>query len=134
MLTVTIVVSIQAVGIILVLAMLVTPAATARLLVDRFEPMILLGSVIGAVVGVVGYYISFHAGTASGATIVLLMTGVFLLVFVFSPRHGLLAHRLRQHPEHAASSPAFDPPQGHAHDAEEGNLLASDKGSPAAPR
>jgi manganese/iron transport system permease protein len=134
LLTVTIVVSIQAVGIILVLAMLVTPAATARLLVDRFEPMVMLGAVIGAVVGVVGYYISFHAGTASGATIVLLMTGVFLLVFVFSPRHGLLAHRLRQHPEHAASSPAFDPPQGHAHEEEEGNLLGSDRGSPASPR
>jgi manganese/iron transport system permease protein len=117
LLTVTIVVSLQAVGIILVLAMLITPAATARLLVDRFGPMIVLGAVIGAVVGVVGYYLSFHLGTASGATIVLLMTGVFLAAFVFSPRHGLLAHRLRHHPEHAASSPAFDPPAGHAHDA-----------------
>lgn len=127
LLTVTIVVSIQAVGIILVLAMLVTPAATARLLVDRFEPMIVLGAVIGAVVAVIGYYVSFHVGTASGATIVLLMTGVFLLVFVFSPRHGLLAHRLRQHPEHTASSPAFDPPEGHTHEVAEGDVLASDR-------
>jgi hypothetical protein len=114
--------------------MLVTPAATARLLVDRFEPMIVLGAIIGAIVGVVGYYVSFYAGTASGATIVLLMTGVFLLVFVFSPRHGLLAHRLRQHPEHAASGPAFDPPEGHAHGAQEGEVLASDRGSPTSPR
>ena len=129
MLTVTIVVSIQAVGIILVLAMLITPAATARLLVDRFGPMIVLGAAIGAVVGVVGYYLSFHLGTASGATIVLLMTGIFLVAFVFSPRHGLLAHRLRHHPEHAASSPVFDPPTGHAHEGREGDVLASEPGS-----
>jgi len=129
MLTVTIVVSIQAVGIILVLAMLITPAATARLLVDRFGPMIVLGAAIGAVVGVVGYYLSFHLGTASGATIVLLMTGIFLVAFVFSPRHGLLAHRLRNHPEHTASGPVFDPPPGHAHEGREGDVLASEPGS-----
>ena len=129
LLTVTIVVSIQAVGIILVLAMLITPAATARLLVDRFGPMVVLGAVIGAVVGVAGYYLSFHLGTASGASIVLLMTGVFLVAFVFSPRHGLLAHRLRHHPEHAASGPAFDPPAGHAHEVREGDVLASEQGS-----
>jgi manganese/iron transport system permease protein len=115
MLTVTIVVSIQAVGIILVLAMLVTPAATARLLVDRFGPMLVLGAFIGAATGVVGYYLSFHLSTASGATIVLLMTVVFLVAFVLSPVHGLLAHRLRHHPEHAATGPAIDPPPGHDH-------------------
>jgi manganese/iron transport system permease protein len=134
LLTVTIVVSIQAVGIILVLAMLITPAATARLLVDRFGPMVVLGAVIGAVVGVAGYYLSFHLGTASGASIVLLMTGVFLVAFVFSPRHGLLAHRLRYHPEHAASSPAFDPPAGHAHEVREGDVLASGRESSSSHR
>ena len=126
LLTVTIVVSIQAVGIILVLAMLVTPAATARLLVDRFGPMLALGSLLGAVVGIVGYYLSFHLATASGATIVLLMTVVFLLAFVFAPSHGLLAHRLRHHPEHGASAPAIDPPPGHAHEPAEGDVLASE--------
>lgn len=115
LLTVTIVVSIQAVGIILVLAMLVTPAATARLLVDRFVPMIVLGAFIGAGVGVVGYYLSFHAATASGATIVLVATALFLLAFVASPSHGLLAHRLRRHPQHAAVAPAIDAPPGHSH-------------------
>lgn len=129
LLTITIVVSIQAVGIILVLAMLVTPAATARLLVDRFAPMIVLGALIGAVVGVVGYYLSFHLATASGATIVLLMTAVFLAAFVLSPRHGLLAHRLRHHPEHSAFGPAIDPPPGHAHEVEEADVLASGPGS-----
>jgi manganese/iron transport system permease protein len=127
LLTVTIVVSIQAVGIILVLAMLITPAATARLLVDRFGPMIALGSVIGAVVGVVGYYVSFHAGTASGATIVLLMTALFLLVFVFAPAHGLLAHRLRHHPQHSAFGPAIDPPPGHGHEEHGRDVLASNE-------
>lgn len=126
LLTVTIVVSIQAVGIILVLAMLVTPAATARLLVDRFGPMLALGSLLGAVVGIVGYYLSFHLATASGATIVLLMTAVFLLTFVFAPSHGLLAHRLRHHPEHGASAPAIDPPPGHAHEPVDGDVLASE--------
>jgi manganese/iron transport system permease protein len=109
LLTVTIVVSIQAVGIILVLAMLVTPAATARLLVDRFVPMIVVGSLIGAAVGIVGYYISFHVGTASGGTIVLVATALFVIAFVASPSHGLLAHRLRRHPQHGAA-PAIDPP------------------------
>ncbi len=115
LLTVTIVVSIQAVGIILVLSMLVTPAAIARLLVDRFGPMLILGALIGALVSVAGYYLSFHLGTASGATIVLLMTGVFMLAFIASPSHGLLAHRLRRHPQHTAVAPAVDPPPGHVH-------------------
>ena len=115
LLTVTIVVSIQAVGIILVLAMLVTPAATARLLVDRFVPMLALGAVIGSLVGVVGYYVSFYAETASGGTIVLLATAVFLVAFVASPTHGLLGRRLRRHPPHAGAAPAHDRPEGHEH-------------------
>ena len=117
LLTVTIVVSIQAVGIILVLAMLVTPAATARLLVDRFVPMLALGSVLGAAEGVVGYYLSYHLGTASGGTIALLATAVFLVAFVASPTHGLLGRRLRRHVQHGGASPALDPPFGHEHGA-----------------
>lgn len=134
LLTVTIVVSIQAVGIVLVLAMLVTPAATARLLVDRFGPMVVLGALIGAVVSVVGYYVSFHFATSSGATIVLLVTAVFLLAFAFSPSHGLLAHRLRHHPQHSAFGPAIDPPRGHAHREMEGDMLGSGPGTPTTPR
>jgi manganese/iron transport system permease protein len=125
LLTVTIVVSIQAVGIILVLAMLVTPAATARLLVDRFGPMLALGAAIGAIVGVVGYYLSFHLGTASGATIVLLMTVVFVAAFVFSPSHGVLAHRLRHHPQHGAGAPAIDHRPGHVHQDDRSGVLGS---------
>ena len=87
-LTVTIVVSIQAVGIILVLAMLVTPAATARLLVDRFVPMMILGAALGALYGIVGYYISYHLGWSPGGSIVLVATAVFVVAFVVSPTHG----------------------------------------------
>ena len=118
LLTVTIVVSIQAVGIILVLAMLVTPAATARLVVDRFVPMMVLGSLIGAGAGLVGYYLSFHLGTASGGTIVLVATAIFVLAFVASPTHGVLAHRLSRHPQHAAVRPAIDAPPGHSHESD----------------
>jgi manganese/iron transport system permease protein len=90
----------------------VTPASTARLLVDRFVPMIVVGSCIGAAVGIVGYYISFHLGTASGGTIVLVATALFVIAFVASPSHGLLAHRLRRHPQHGAA-PRIDAPAGH---------------------
>jgi manganese/iron transport system permease protein len=123
LLTVTIVVSIQAVGIILVLAMLITPAATARLLVDRFVPMIVLGALLGAAVGIAGYYLSFYLRTASGATIVLLATALFLVALVASPTHGWLGHRLRRHPPHAVG-PTIDPPTGHAHGAEDSAPVA----------
>ena len=107
-LTTTIVIGIQAVGIILILALLVTPAATARLVVDRFVPMMLLGGLIGMMAGVAGYYLSFYLGWASGGTIVLLATALFLLAFVASPSHGLLAHRRRTHPQHRAARAAID--------------------------
>jgi manganese/iron transport system permease protein len=117
-LAVTIVISIQAVGIILVVAMLVTPSATARLLVDRFVPMLVLGSVIGALVGIVGFYVSFHLGMASGGTIVLVATGAFLLAFVASPTHGVIAHRRQRHARHDIGAPAVDRRAGHEHTAE----------------
>jgi hypothetical protein len=57
---------------------------------------------------VVGYYVSFYVGTASGGTIVLVATALFLVVFVASPSHGVIAHRRRQHPQHAAVEAAVD--------------------------
>lgn len=134
LLTVTIVVSIQAVGIILVLAMLITPAATARLLVDRFAPMIVVGAGLGAGLGVAGYYLSFYLGIASGATIVLLVTAVFLATFVFSPTHGVLVHRLRHHPQHVATRPTIDPASGHVHGEGDGDVLASRSKGPMSGR
>jgi ABC-type Mn2+/Zn2+ transport system permease subunit len=90
---VTIVVSIQAVGIIMVVAMLVTPAATAQLLVVRFDRLMLLAALIAAVAAVSGLYLSFYANLASGASIVLIETGFFLAALLLGPRSGLLARR-----------------------------------------
>lgn len=89
----TIVISLQAVGIILVVAMLVTPAASAQLLTARFERMMLIAVAIGIGASVIGLYVSFWLDVASGATIVLVQTAVFLTALVLGPRSGLLARR-----------------------------------------
>jgi manganese/iron transport system permease protein len=125
LLTATIVVSLSAVGIILVLAMLVTPAATARLLVDRFTPMMILGAALGAVYGIVGWYVSYHAGWSPGGSIVLTATLAFVAAFIFSPSHGVLAHRSAPHPQHDAERPAMDQPPGHRHGEGEAPVVAS---------
>jgi manganese/iron transport system permease protein len=91
----TIVISLQAVGIVLVVAMLVTPAATAQLLAARFGPMMLLAVAIGIGGSVLGLYASYWLDAASGATIVLVQTGLFLAGLAFGPRTGLLSRRRR---------------------------------------
>jgi manganese/iron transport system permease protein len=91
MLGVATVVALKAVGIVLVVAMLVTPAATASLLVRRVHYIMALGAVVGGVSSVVGLYVSYYADVASGAAIVLTATVLFLLAFLFSPRRGLVA-------------------------------------------
>jgi ABC-type Mn2+/Zn2+ transport system permease subunit len=91
LLGVTIVVSIQAVGIIMVVAMLVTPAATAQLIVVRFGQMMALAAVLAAISAVVGLYLSFYLNLASGASIVLVETLWFALALVLGPRTGLLS-------------------------------------------
>jgi ABC-type Mn2+/Zn2+ transport system permease subunit len=73
---------------VLVLAMLVTPAATARLLTTRLAPMVAISSAVGALAGVAGLYGSYYLGVSSGASIVLVATVIFLLVFLFAPRTG----------------------------------------------
>ncbi len=88
----TIVVSLQAVGIILVVAMLVTPAATAQLLAVRFTRLMALAALIGVSSSVIGLYASYWLDVASGATIVLVQTTMFGLALAFGPR-GLLARR-----------------------------------------
>ena len=102
----TIVISLQAVGIILVVAMLVTPAATAQLLADRFSRLMAIAIVIGTVAPVVGLYLSFWTNTASGALIVLVETAAFLLALTLGPRTGLLGRRRRV----TAEAPAPVPP------------------------
>jgi manganese/iron transport system permease protein len=94
LISLTIVVSLRAVGNILVVAMLVTPAATARLLTDRFPIMIALSAAIGATSGVAGLLISFHYDVAAGGTIVLVATSLFGLAWLLAPNHGWLSGRL----------------------------------------
>jgi len=89
---ITIVVSLQAVGIILVVAMLVTPAATAQQLTVRFTRLMLVATAVGIGSAIVGLYISYWLDVASGATIVLVQTTLFVLAVVFGP-HGVLAQR-----------------------------------------
>jgi manganese/iron transport system permease protein len=91
----TIVISVKAVGIVLVVAMLVTPAATAQLLVRRLHLMMAVGTVIGALSSLIGLYLSYHADLATSAAVVLTATCFFLLAFFFAPRQGLLWPRRR---------------------------------------
>lgn len=81
LLAVVIVVSIQAVGVALVLAMLITPAAAASLLTRRLPIMMLIGAAIGALSAIAGLYLSFYANLASGPAIVLTATAIFAVVF-----------------------------------------------------
>jgi manganese/iron transport system permease protein len=86
-------VSIQVVGIILVVAMLVTPAATAQLMTSRFERLLALAVGLSVAESILGLYLSYYGNWASGATIVLVQTAVFGLVLVLSPRSSVLARR-----------------------------------------
>ncbi|MGC4106546.1 MAG: metal ABC transporter permease [Thermomicrobiales bacterium] len=103
----TIVISLQTVGNILVLAMLVTPAATARLLSDRMIPMLGLSAFIGAASGIIGLYLSYYQGIPSGSGVVLVATAVFFVAYLFAPRTGIITSRIayrmhRDHPERDA--------------------------------
>lgn len=99
MVTLAIVISLQAVGNVLVLALLITPAGAARLLTDRLGVMMLLAPAIGAGSSVAGLYLSYIWDLAAGGLIVLTVTAAFLLCWFFAPRHGLLAKlRIRRTP------------------------------------
>lgn len=89
-LSLTIVAALQTVGIILVVAMLVTPGAIAYLLSDRFNQMILIATSSGVFSSVMGTYISYHIDGATGGCIVVLQTLLFLVAMIFAPKHGLL--------------------------------------------
>lgn len=89
LLAVAVVVSMQTVGVAMMIALLVTPAATAMLLTRRLPRMMMLSSLIGAVSGVIGLYFSYYLGMAPGPAIVLVATFFFILAFLFSPQRGL---------------------------------------------
>ena len=86
----------QTVGAFLVIALIVTPGATAYLLSDRFGHVIIIATVIGAVSSFIGVYASYFLDGATGAVVVLVQATLFALAFVFAPTHGLLAARRRQ--------------------------------------
>ena len=85
--------ALQTVGACLVIAMVVTPGATAYLLTDRFGRLLVISVVMGAVTAFIGAYLSYFIDGATGGVIVVLQTLVFLAAFVFAPRHGILAAR-----------------------------------------
>ncbi|MFE9687302.1 anchored repeat-type ABC transporter permease subunit [Streptomyces sp. NPDC006285] len=96
--TTTIVMSLEAVGNILVLALLITPAATARMLTERLWAMTLLASTIGCLGSIVGLYVSYTYDLAAGGSVVVVLTGLFVLTWCLAPRHGLLS-KLVRHPD-----------------------------------
>ncbi|MCP2728726.1 metal ABC transporter permease [Limnofasciculus baicalensis] len=89
----TIVASLKSVGVILVLAMLITPGATAYLLVTRLHHMMILGAAIGVIASISGMYLSYFFNLPSGPAIVLVTFGFFILAFLLSPTQGILTHR-----------------------------------------
>ncbi|MEO7412382.1 MAG: metal ABC transporter permease [Opitutaceae bacterium] len=103
LLSATAVAALQTVGATLVVAMLVTPGATAYLLSDRFGRMIRIAIAMGAGSSVVGAYASYFFDGSTGGCIVTLQSGLFVLALVFGPKHGLIAARARRQ---AASLPA----------------------------
>ena len=90
LLALTVVVSLQTVGMGLSAAMLVTPAATAYLLTRRLFPMMLVSAAIGAVSSLSGLYLSYYLNIVSGSAIVLVATAIFMFAFLFNPRQGIL--------------------------------------------
>jgi manganese/iron transport system permease protein len=91
LLSACVVAAMQTVGAFLVIALVVTPGATAYLLCDRFPRLIIVSVAIGSITSFLGAYISYFLDGATGGIIVTLQTAIFLVVFVFAPKHGLLA-------------------------------------------
>lgn len=98
---VAVVISVRTIGNILVLALLITPATTARLLTDRLGMMMVIGPLIGFFGAFIGIYLSWAWGVPTGACIVLVLTAVFVLAWLFAPRRGLvMSKRAAAHTHH----------------------------------
>jgi manganese/iron transport system permease protein len=82
----------KSVGVILVLSLLITPGATAYLLVNRLHQVMLIGGGIGILSSISGMYLSYFFNLPSGPAIVLVVSGLFLLALLFSPTHGIFTH------------------------------------------
>ena len=95
LLALTVVVALQAVGIVLVVAMLITPGATAYLLTRRFDRMLLLAAIVTAVAAVVGIYASYYLDLSTGGAVVLAQAAAFALAYLFGPRGGVVTNAVR---------------------------------------
>lgn len=95
LLTLVVISSLQAVGVILVVSMLITPAASAYLWTNNFKHMILLSALFGVIGGVFGLYLSSTFNLSSGGTIVLVLAGIFLISYLFAKEEGILLKRRR---------------------------------------
>lgn len=93
LLALTAVTALQVVGVVLVVAMLIIPGATAYLLTDRFGRMLLIAPALAAIAAVTGLYLAYYADTAAGGMVVLAQGVLFAAVYLFGPRHGLIATR-----------------------------------------
>lgn len=89
--------ALQTVGAFLVIALVITPGATAYLLTDRFPKLIAISAIIGAVTCFLGTYVSYYFNGATGGLIVVMQTFLFLIAFMFAPKHGLFKQRLLAH-------------------------------------
>lgn len=96
--------ALQTVGAFLVIALVITPGATAYLLTDRFPKLVLISSIIGAMTCFSGAYLSYFLDGATGGIIVVLQTALFLVALVFAPKHGILSQR-RKAKETSLSEP-----------------------------
>jgi manganese transport system permease protein len=94
LLALTVVVALQAVGVVLVVAMVIIPGATAYLLTDRFARMLVIAPAIAATCAAIGIYASYYLDAASGGMVVLTMGTAFALAYLFAPRHGIVARRV----------------------------------------
>ncbi|MFQ6019702.1 MAG: metal ABC transporter permease, partial [Dehalococcoidia bacterium] len=90
LLALTTVIALKAVGVVLVMALLVTPAATAQLLAQRLPLMMAVGSLVGVTATFIGLYIAYYADVSASAAIVLTVTGFFALALLLTPTRGLL--------------------------------------------
>ncbi|WP_186306587.1 metal ABC transporter permease [Siminovitchia fortis] len=102
LLTLVTVASLQTVGVILVVSMLITPASTAYLLTNRLSTMIVLASVFGALSSIIGLYFSFVHNLPSGPVIALATTAIFAVAFIFSPKQGVLWRMIKGNKKKAA--------------------------------
>ena len=100
--------ALQTVGAFLVIALVITPGATAYLLTDRFPKLVLISSIIGAMTCFLGAYLSYFLDGATGGIIVVLQTGLFLVALVFAPKHGILSQRRKAKRAHLSDMKAVD--------------------------